>query len=124
MSDIHSLTIQPVPVPLSQEANGDVHVAGTRVHLESIICAFEEGAAAEEIVMRFPTLRLADVYAVIAYYLRHKVEVQDYMRWRDRKAEEVWQKIQAHQGDLGDIRARLLARKAEMERQAAQQGGG
>ena len=54
-----------------------------------IIVAFEGGAAAEEIVMRFPTLRLADVYAVIAYYLRHKAEVQDYMRWRDREAEEV-----------------------------------
>lgn len=119
---MHSLTIQPVPVPLSQDENGDVLVAGTRVHLEGIIHAFEEGAIPEEIVMRFTTLRLDNVYAVIAFYLGHKAEVQDYMRWRDQKAEEVWQKIQAHQGGLGDIRARLLARKAEMERQAAQQG--
>lgn len=122
MSDMYSLTIQSEPVPLTLEENGDVRVSGTRVHLEGIVHAFEEGAIPEEIVLRFTTLRLADVYAVIAYYLRHKAEVQDYLRWRDRKAEEVWQKIQAHQGDLGDIRARLLARKAEMERQAAQQG--
>ena len=51
------------------------------------------------------------VYAVIAYYLRHRSEVDGYLARREQKAEEVRQRIESQQGDLSEIRARLLARR-------------
>jgi hypothetical protein len=51
------------PPPLRTDADGIVRIGGIRVPLETVVSAFDRGAAAEEIVMRFPTLDLSDVYA-------------------------------------------------------------
>ena len=40
-------------------------------------------------MQRYSTLALLDVYAVIAYYLRHRTEIDDYLVRREEKAEEV-----------------------------------
>jgi uncharacterized protein (DUF433 family) len=88
-----------------------VRVGQSRVLLELVIHAFQDGATPEVIVLSYPTLTLADVYSVIAYYLRHKDDVEQYLAQRERKAEEVQRRVEAGQGDLKDIRARLLARR-------------
>jgi hypothetical protein len=49
------------------------------------------------------------VYAVITYYLRHREDVERYLAERERLAGEVRQRIEQGQGDLGEIRRRLLA---------------
>ena len=36
-------------------------------------------ATPETIVQRYSTLALADVYAVVTYYLRHRSEVEEYL---------------------------------------------
>ena len=59
-------------------------------------------------MQRYSTLALPDVYAVIAYYLRHRSEIEAYLAEREQKAEEVRQKLGRQQGDLSEIRARLL----------------
>ena len=81
------------------------------VLLELVIRAFQDGATPEAIVQRYSTLALPDVYAVIAYYLRHRIEVEAYLAQREQKAEEVRQKLESQQGDLSEIRARLQARR-------------
>lgn len=48
------------------------------------------------------------MYAVLAYYLRHPNEVEEYLARREQKAEEVQQRIESQQGDLSEVRARLL----------------
>jgi hypothetical protein len=60
-------------------------------------------------VQRYPTIALSDVYTVIAYYLRHQDEIERYLARREQQAEEVWQRIESRQGDLNEIRARLIA---------------
>ena len=40
------------------------------------MAAFDEGATAEEIVQQYPALSLADAYAAISYYLRHRSDVE------------------------------------------------
>jgi hypothetical protein len=50
-----------------------------------VIIVMQRGATPEQIVMDFDTLKLADVYAVIAYYLRNEPEVEAYLA--DREAE-------------------------------------
>ena len=44
--------------------------------LDTLVTAYEQGASPEEIVSRYTTLELADVYAIITHYLRHREEVE------------------------------------------------
>lgn len=97
--------------PIREDATRTLRVGDTRVLLELVIRAFQDGATPETIVQRYSTLALPDVYAVIAYYLCHQDDVQEYLEQRERKAEEVRQRIESQQGDLSEIRARLLARR-------------
>ena len=81
-----SLVVTSNTVPLKADANGVVRVGNTRVTLDTVVVAFHEGATAEEIVEQYPTLRLADVYSVIGYYLDHQAEVTEYLRSRQQVA--------------------------------------
>jgi hypothetical protein len=49
-------------------------------------------------VQRYPTTTLADIYTVIAYYLRHRALVERYLAERERQAEELRQTIETRQG--------------------------
>ncbi|HVK16273.1 MAG TPA: DUF433 domain-containing protein [Fimbriiglobus sp.] len=101
--------------PLRMDDSGAIRVGETRVLMVLVIEAFQDGATPEGIVLQYPTLSLADVYAVIAYYLRHKAEVEEYVADYNRQAEEVRARIEAAQKDLPDIRSRLLARRRKGE---------
>jgi uncharacterized protein (DUF433 family) len=105
------VTIQAEVPPLHRDGSGAIRIGGSRVLLDLIVRAFQDGATAEDIAQRYPTASLSDVYAVIAYFLRHRVEVEAYLAERDRKAGEVRDRIETAQGDLGEIRRRLLAQK-------------
>ena len=96
--------------PLQLDTEGVVRVGGTRVTLDSVVIAFRNGATAEEMVQQFPTLMLADVYAVIAYYLGHDAEVDGYLESRREHAATVRAQNESKFGQK-DIRDRLLARR-------------
>ncbi|MGH9941627.1 MAG: DUF433 domain-containing protein [Pyrinomonadaceae bacterium] len=66
-------------VPLTVWEDGSIRLAGSRVTLDSIVHQFSLGATAEQIADSFPPLALADIYAVIAYYLTHQSEVEEYL---------------------------------------------
>ena len=106
-----ALVIEATPIPLETNQHGVVHVRGSRVTLETLVVAFEQGATAEEIVQQYPTLHLADVYAIIGYYLRHRAEVAAYLREREARAAEVRRQVERRSPQAG-IRDRLLARQA------------
>jgi uncharacterized protein (DUF433 family) len=101
--------------PLVSDTNGVVRVGNTRVTLDTVISAFSDGATAEEIVQQYPSLNLADVYQVIAYYLRHPADAEAYLRERRTKAEAVQKQNEARFDPKG-IRDRLLARRTRRER--------
>lgn len=107
-----SLAVAPEPIPLSSDRDGVVRVEGTRVTLDAVVAAFEEGATAEELAQQYPSLKLADVYAVIGYYLRHQPEVEEYLRHREQLAAEV-RHTNEERFDPAGMRARLLARRAD-----------
>jgi uncharacterized protein (DUF433 family) len=50
--------------------------------LDVVIREFNNGAESEAIVHGCATLNLADVYGVIAYYLRHRQEIDHYLEAR------------------------------------------
>ena len=110
-----NMPIQAVAVPLFDDEQGGLRVTGTRVLLERIVHAFEDGATPEGIVQSYDTLQLADVYAVLTWYLRHKAEVEDYLRRRAQEAEAIRRTIEAKQPDRAELRARLMARRAQKE---------
>jgi uncharacterized protein (DUF433 family) len=110
-----NVPIQSVPVPLFDDGHGGLRVTGTRVLLERIVHAFEDGATPEGIVQSYDTLELADVYAVLTWYLRHKSEVQDYLCKRAEEADAFRQMIEARQPDRAELRARLMARRARKD---------
>jgi uncharacterized protein (DUF433 family) len=76
-----SFEISDDPTPL-EERDGVIYVRGTRVPLETIVGAFEDGATSEEIVQQYPSMELADAYAIVAYYLRHREDVDVYLACR------------------------------------------
>jgi uncharacterized protein (DUF433 family) len=92
-----------------------LRVGDSRVSLDTVIHEFENGADPEGIVHAYPTLQLADVYAVLAYYLRHRDEVNDYLRKRQAEAAALRQQIEARQPNGTSLRAKLLARRAQQE---------
>jgi hypothetical protein len=63
----------------------------------------------ELVIRAFQSATLADIYAVIAYYLRHQQELDAYLAAREQQAQDVRQRIERHQGDLADLRRRILA---------------
>jgi len=97
------------PIPLSTDADGTIRVAGTRVTLDTLVDVFSTGASPEEIAQNFPVLDLDDVYAVVTYYLRHRAEVDAYLRERQTQAEATRREIEARSPQTG-LRDRLLAR--------------
>jgi uncharacterized protein (DUF433 family) len=117
-----SLFTESQPVPLRQDDAGAIRVGNTRVLLELVTEAYLDGATPETIVQWFDSLRLADVYAVISYYLNHEEEVKEYLRRREELAVEVRRKIEAVQPSRPNFRQELLARRARMERDSAEAG--
>jgi uncharacterized protein (DUF433 family) len=105
-----ALPLTTDPTPLHADEHGVVRVGGTRVTLHVVIAAFLQGATAEEIAMRYDVLSLPDVYATIAYYLRHRDEVDAYFAAQERANEEARAKY-ATPIDIDALRERLLARR-------------
>ena len=106
-----SLVLQTEAPPLRRDAAGALRIGNSRVLLELVIRAFEDGATPETINQQYPTTSLADLYSAIAYYLRHRGEIDAYLADREQQAREVRNRIEDAQADLAEVRHRLLARK-------------
>lgn len=105
------IKLQAEAPPLHRDDTGALRVGRSHVLLELVVHAFQDGATPETIAQRYPTASLADIYAVIAYYLRHRQKIDAYLAERDQRAQDVRQRIESHQGDLAGLRSRLIARQ-------------
>lgn len=104
----------PMDVPLRPDKHGKIRVGGTRILLELVIHAFQQGETAEGIVDSYPTLKLADVYTVLAYYLTHHAEVDAYVQQADQAAERIQHEVEANYSpETLALRARLRALRDE-----------
>ena len=105
-----ALSLEAMPVPLKTDPDGAVRVGSTRVTLDTVVAAYMHGATAEEIVQRYPSLDLADVYSVLGFYLRQQPQVDAYLRQRQQQADAV-RAYNESRHDPSGVRERLLARK-------------
>ena len=106
------LSIEPETAPLTLGQDGIVRIGKSRVTLDTLVYAFRDGADAQEIVERYPSLQLADVYAVIAYYLRHRDEVDAYLKDREAFRAGVRRENESRFPSTG-LREKLLARRRQ-----------
>lgn len=105
------IAIRSETPPLRPDGTGAIRIGSSRVLLELVIRAFQDGATPEAIAQRYPTASLSDIYSVIGYYLHHTDEIDTYLAERARLADEVKRDLDQHQGDLAELRQRLLARR-------------
>lgn len=117
------LVLDKLTLPLRRDEHGVIRVGDTRVTLDTLVAEFEQGVSAETIIQDYQTLELADVYAVFAFYLRHKPQVEAYLQEQQRLGEELRRQIEAARPSDG-LRERLLARRAQKEKQDAAVRGG
>ena len=97
-------------IPIRKNTDGVMLVGGTRVPLDTVLDHFKEGVSAEEITRWYPTLELADVYFVIGYYLKNRVEMESYLKEREKSKKRVRKMVEAR-SNMKDLRRRLVARR-------------
>ena len=89
--------------------DGGYWIAGTRVSLDSVVSAFLEGLSPESIADSFETLTLEQVFGALAYYLKHRPEIDVYLQQSEADFDEVCHRLrEAHP---------LLCQKLEAARQ-------
>ena len=102
-----TLIVTAEPVPLKTDTDGVVRVGKTRVTLDTVIKTFQNGVTAEEIVYRYPSLKLADVYTTISFYLNHQQEVETYLQQRQNQA-QIIRTMNQSRFDPQKLRNRLI----------------
>ena len=100
-----------------EQRNGGYYVAGTRISLESVLCAFKRGESPEQILEGYPLLgSLAKAYGAIAFYLDHKPEIDRYLEESEREFEAnsiplseenpaLWETLQRARAKMGESRS-------------------
>ena len=81
--------------PLHQDDKGAIRVIGSRITLDTIVHRFQVGDTPEDIEDGFPTLSLAQIKSVIAWYLNHTAEADEYLAQGEAEAEETRKRIQS-----------------------------
>ncbi|MBX9625843.1 MAG: DUF433 domain-containing protein [Gemmataceae bacterium] len=109
-SPADGLPLHAEPPPLRVDPGGAVRVGAGRVTLDLVVGQYENGMSPEDLVRAYDTLSLADIHAVIAYYLRHRDAVRAYLTRREAEAAALRATIEADRPRVS--RDELLARRA------------
>jgi uncharacterized protein (DUF433 family) len=109
-----TLVIAADPVPLRTDESGVIRVGDTRVTLDTIVEKFQQGATVEDLARKFPSVKLAHLYAVIAYYLEHQAEVDVYLHQHELEAEQVQREAEAR-FDVVSLRKRVRTYQATQD---------
>jgi uncharacterized protein (DUF433 family) len=92
----NELALHAEAPPLRTDDGDVIRVGNSRVSLDVVIEQYENGMTPEDIVRGYDSLTLADVHAVIAYYLRHRADVRSYLDRRMQEAESLRDRIEAN----------------------------
>ena len=101
------ISISTSEIKLTKTKVGVLRIGDTRVSLDSVIIAFNQGSAPEQIVYDYDTLTLSEVYAAISYYLQNRETVDAYLAKRAKQNEKLREANDARFGHQG-IREKLL----------------
>lgn len=68
-----------LPEFLTLGTMGEIRVTGHRIDLYLLVQKYNEGCTAEMLHCEYPTLPLALIHRVIAFYLENRAEVDEYV---------------------------------------------
>lgn len=102
--------------PLRVADSGTVYIGQTRVTLQTVIAAFHLGDSPEQIIMSFDVLSLADVYAVIAYYLCHREEVDAYIHQQEVESEKFRKKMETEHPEMFALQRKFAKLKRQQKK--------
>lgn len=98
-----------VPDFLRRDEFGEIFLAGHRVCLHHLVSRYADGASPELLVALFPTVPLATVHKVIAFYLENRAKVDEYVA-ETRAAIEVHASIASNGPSTAELRKRMAER--------------
>ena len=98
-----------------EQRNGGYYVAKTRISLDSVVYSFNEGQSPEAIQEDFPSLKRAQIYGAIAFYLDHQAEIDKYLEGTRQEFEGrsipladenpvLWERLQRAKARMGESR--------------------
>ena len=91
---------------VQQTTDGTWRIVDSRVSLNSVVYAYWDGKSPEAIAEEFPTLCSEYVYGAIAFYLRNKSEIDEYLSQQSHQWDQLQRSSEAQHGPLLDrIRA-------------------
>src|SRR5687768_11100737 len=93
-----TLAIDHEAPPLRIDETGTIRVGDSRITLDLVVGAYLSGETPETIADNYATVTLAEVYATLAYYLRHRDEIDPYLEDRRRRASELRRHIESQPG--------------------------
>jgi uncharacterized protein (DUF433 family) len=100
-------------VPLHETSDGNIRVIGSRITLHTLIGRFQVGDSVEEIHEGFPSVTIAEINAIIGWYLKHRAEVDEYIREVDEEGEKLLQKIESRPENIA-FKERLRSLREQM----------
>ena len=68
-----------LPAFLNREVTGEIRLAGSRIGLFHVVQFYNDGYSAEMLICQYPTLSLALIHKVIAFYLDNQADVDAYV---------------------------------------------
>ena len=108
-----ALRSMPPETPIVMDEYGAARVGSSCVLLEMVLLSCKRGETPERIVEKYPTLELADVCAVAAYYLGDPEPLDEFLREMDALSETAKSETDAANAGKSpskdELRARLEA---------------
>lgn len=100
-----------LPEFLKRDAHGAILLSGHRVSLDDVLHFYSEGYSPEMILGELPTLSLALIHKIIAFYLEHQAELDEHLAYELEEIDR--QHSQAAEGpSLAELRQRMRSLRA------------
>jgi uncharacterized protein (DUF433 family) len=99
-----------LPDFITQDPDGFLRLSGHRIGLHHVVRLYQDGYTPELLAEYYPTLPLALVHKVIAFYLENRVEVDGYVAREQADFERRAAAPQPGPG-LAELQRRLEARR-------------
>lgn len=68
-----------LPDILTQDADGFIHLTGHRIGLRDVVELYNDGYSPEMLACQFPTLSLALIHKILAFYLENRAAADVYI---------------------------------------------
>jgi len=97
-----------LPDFLTEWTHGEIMLKGHRIALHHVVPYYNEGHSAEMLLSQFPTLSLALIHKVIAFYLENQMDVDAYVAAQKAEIERLAATLPDGPGTV-ELRRRLAA---------------